>query len=179
MAACRHLPLDLVADGLHQVGLAHADAAIEEQWVVRFRRTLSHSLAGRVGKLVAAADHECIEGVARVQLRGAVPVKARLRNHLRARKPAIVTYRSCRGIAVRHELHVLIFQRQDCPGLPGSSRRTCLQRVESQGWGRERTGSRRWRGYSVSVSAKYRMSAGLLSFPAHPGCAATDWERES
>ena len=78
MAACGMPLLDLVPDGLHQVGLAHADAAIEEQRVVGLRRTLGDRLAGGVGELVAAADHERVEGVARIQLRGAVPVKARL-----------------------------------------------------------------------------------------------------
>jgi len=34
----REALLDLVPDGLHQVGLAHADAAIQEQRVVGFRR---------------------------------------------------------------------------------------------------------------------------------------------
>ena len=36
----RRPQLDLVADGLHQVGLAHADAAIQEQRVVGLGRTL-------------------------------------------------------------------------------------------------------------------------------------------
>ena len=71
--------LDLVADGLHQVGLAHADAAVEEERVVGLGRTLRHRLAGGVGELVAAADHEGVKGVARIQLRGAVPVKTSLR----------------------------------------------------------------------------------------------------
>ena len=32
----RQQALDFVTDGLHQVGLAHADATIQEQWVVGF-----------------------------------------------------------------------------------------------------------------------------------------------
>ena len=71
--------LDLVADGLHQMGLAHADAAVEEERVVGLGRTLGHGLAGGVGKLVAAADDEGVEGVARVELGRAVPVEAGLR----------------------------------------------------------------------------------------------------
>ncbi len=70
--------LDLVTDGLHQVGLAHADAAIQEERVVGFRRTFGHRLAGGVRELVAAADDEGVKGVARIQLRRAVPIKARL-----------------------------------------------------------------------------------------------------
>ena len=79
MAACGCRLLDLVADGLHQVGLAHADAAVEEERVVGFRRTFGDRLAGGVGELIAAADDECVEGVARIQLRRAVPVEACLR----------------------------------------------------------------------------------------------------
>ena len=75
----RHAPLDLVPDGLHQVGLAHADAAIQEERVIGLRGTLSHGLARRVSKLIAAADHERVKGVARIQLRRAIPIEARLR----------------------------------------------------------------------------------------------------
>ena len=75
----RRPPLDLVADRLHQVRLAHPDAAIQEQRVVGLRGPLGHSLAGRMGKLVAAADHECVKGVAWIQLRRAIPVEPPLR----------------------------------------------------------------------------------------------------
>ena len=112
MAACGMPPLDLVSDGLHQVGLAHADAAVQEQRVVGLRRTLGDRLAGRVRELVAAADHERVKGVARIQLRGAIPVEARLRRSRgcgdAASEPAIVPHRSCRRIIFRSdELHVV------------------------------------------------------------------------
>ena len=74
----RRAALDLVADRLHQVSLAHADAAVEEERVVGLGRALGHGLAGGVGKLVAAADDERVEGVARIQLRCAIPVEPRL-----------------------------------------------------------------------------------------------------
>jgi hypothetical protein len=70
--------LDFVSDGLHEVRLAHADAAIEEERVVGFGRTLGDGLAGGVGELVAGADDESVEGVARIQLRGAIPIEAGL-----------------------------------------------------------------------------------------------------
>ena len=89
MAACGMAALDLVADGLHQVGLAHADAAIQEERVVGLRRTLRDRLAGGVGELVAAADDEGVEGVARIQLRRAVPVEARLAKHATWRRSQV------------------------------------------------------------------------------------------
>ncbi len=62
----RLAPLHFVPNSLHQVGLAHADAAIQEQRVVSLRRTLRHRLARCMRELVAAADYECIERVARI-----------------------------------------------------------------------------------------------------------------
>ena len=59
----------MVADGLHQVGLAEADAAVEEQRVVASRGVLGHRPAGGVGELVGAADDEVVELIARVELR--------------------------------------------------------------------------------------------------------------
>ena len=65
-------------NSLHQVGFAHSDATVEEEWVVGLGWPLRYGLAGGVGKLVAAADDEGVEGVARIQLRGAVPIEAGL-----------------------------------------------------------------------------------------------------
>jgi hypothetical protein len=64
-----------VADGLHEVGLAHADAAIEEERVVGLGRAFRNGLASGVGKLVAAANDESVEGVTRVELGGAIPIE--------------------------------------------------------------------------------------------------------
>src|SRR5207248_9001388 len=71
--------LDLMPDGLHEVGLAHADAAIEEERVIGLRWPLRDGLARCVRKLISAADDESVEGVARIQLRSAIPVESRLR----------------------------------------------------------------------------------------------------
>jgi len=47
-----------MSDGLHEMGLAHADAAVQEQWVVSLGGTFCDRLAGGVSELVAAADDE-------------------------------------------------------------------------------------------------------------------------
>ena len=91
----RLAPLDFVSDGLHQMRLAHADAAIQEERVVGFGRTLGDGLACGMRELVAGADDESVEGVARVQLRRAIPVKPRLRRSGAGRKrgePAVVAH---------------------------------------------------------------------------------------
>ena len=77
--ACRGLAaLHLVADGVHQVRLAHSHAAIEEERIVGARGPLGDGQRGGARKLVAVADDEVVEGVARIQLRGGRPVEARL-----------------------------------------------------------------------------------------------------
>ena len=60
-----------VADGVHEVRLAEADAAVEEERVVGVAGSLGDGEAGRVGELVGRADDEGAEGVARVQVDGA------------------------------------------------------------------------------------------------------------
>ena len=69
-------------------------------------------------ELVAAADHESVKGIARIQLRRAVPVEARL-GGMRSGgnqvggKSAIVTHRGGGGIVLgRDELHFLELQAQ-------------------------------------------------------------------
>src|SRR5437899_12621909 len=86
-----------MTDGLHEVGFAHPDAAVQKQRVVGLGRPLSDCLAGRVGELVAVPDDESVERVARIQLGRAVPVEARLargtqgRNRGRGGEAAIAT----------------------------------------------------------------------------------------
>ena len=70
--------LYVVADGVHEMGLAHADAAVEEERVVGLGGALGDGLGGGHGELVAAADDEGVELVARVELGGGVPVEAGL-----------------------------------------------------------------------------------------------------
>ncbi len=58
----------VVADRVHEVRLAEAHAAVEEERVVRFARSVGDSGAGRDRELVRRSDHEGIEGVLRVDL---------------------------------------------------------------------------------------------------------------
>ncbi len=111
-------PLHLMPDGLHEMGFAHAHAAIQEQRVVGFGGTLGHGLAGGVGELVAAADDEGVEGVAGIQLRGAIPIKTGLgggagggcRNR---REAAIMFHRGGGGIVLRRdEFHIVELEPQ-------------------------------------------------------------------
>ncbi len=53
---------------MHQVRLAHAHAAVKEQWVVGFGGLLGHGARCGVRKFVGLADHEAIEGIAQVEL---------------------------------------------------------------------------------------------------------------
>ena len=52
-----------MADGLHQVGLAHSDAAVQKQRVIRLGRAFGDCARGGMGELVAGADDEIVEGV--------------------------------------------------------------------------------------------------------------------
>ena len=62
------LAVDLVADRLQEVGLAEADAAVDEQRVPARRRGVRHHAGRRVRELVGRSDDELVEGVARDQL---------------------------------------------------------------------------------------------------------------
>ena len=59
-------PEDLVRDRVHQVGLAEADAAVEEERVVGARGRFRDRARGGVRELVRGADDEVLEGEARV-----------------------------------------------------------------------------------------------------------------
>ena len=59
--------LDVVTDGVHEVGLAQADSAVDEERVVGLAGDLRHRPRGGVGKLVGRAHHEAVEGVLRIQ----------------------------------------------------------------------------------------------------------------
>ena len=58
---------DVVAHGVHQVGLAKAHAAVDEEGVVGLTRRLGHRQGGGVGHFVAVAHHEALEGVLGVE----------------------------------------------------------------------------------------------------------------
>jgi hypothetical protein len=49
------------ADGMHQVGLAHAHAAIDEQRIIAAGRVGGDGPGGGVRELVAGAHHEAVE----------------------------------------------------------------------------------------------------------------------
>ena len=70
-ALARELGDDLVADRVHQVGLAEAHAAVQEERVVGVAGALGDGQAGRVGQAVGRAHDEVGEGVARVDVGGA------------------------------------------------------------------------------------------------------------
>ena len=57
-ALARELGHDLVADGVHQVGLAEADAAVQEERVVGVAGALRDGQARGVGEPVGRADDE-------------------------------------------------------------------------------------------------------------------------
>src|SRR4051812_3718320 len=63
---------------MHQVGLAHTYTAVQEQRIVSLGRAFGYSHSRCARKLVAAADHEVVKRVARIQLRRRGPVEARL-----------------------------------------------------------------------------------------------------
>ncbi len=52
---------------VHQVRLAEADAAIQEQWVEADRSTLGHAFGGGMGQFVRLADNKGVKGKARIQ----------------------------------------------------------------------------------------------------------------
>ena len=54
---------DVLADGVQQMRLAQADAAVEEQRVVGLAGRLGDGQGGGVGKVVVVADDEGVEGV--------------------------------------------------------------------------------------------------------------------
>ena len=71
----RVLLADAVTDGVHQVGLAETDAAIDEERVVLAGRNLGDRARGGVRELVRRADDEGVEGVLGEEVgRGAVLV---------------------------------------------------------------------------------------------------------
>jgi hypothetical protein len=90
--------LDVVPDGVHEVGLAQAHSAIEEERVVALGRDLGHGPRGGMGELVGRADHEALEGVLRIEdgEGGRLPVRGgrRLRDRPRLR------------IAVEEDVHL-------------------------------------------------------------------------
>ena len=61
--------LQLMRDGMHQVGLPQTDAAIQEKRVEADGPALGHPAGGGMGQLVRLADDETVEGEAGIQRR--------------------------------------------------------------------------------------------------------------
>ena len=59
--------VDKVSDGMHQMRLSKADAAIEKQRVIRHTRCFRHRQGCRMGKPVGGAHHKCIKCRARIE----------------------------------------------------------------------------------------------------------------
>src|SRR5882762_8508684 len=60
---------NVLPDGLHQVGLAKTNTAINEQRVVCARGRLGYSKSGSMRNFIVRADHERFERVPRVESR--------------------------------------------------------------------------------------------------------------
>ena len=85
---------DFLADGLHQVGLAEAGAAVDEERVITDAGFLGHRLAGGVGELAVSTDHEAREGVGRVESRALDAALQRLA--FQRRRPCSAATAACR-----------------------------------------------------------------------------------
>ena len=59
----------ILSDGLHQMGFAQADAAVNEQRIVRARRGLCDGKTGCVRDFIVRADDEGFERVSRIESR--------------------------------------------------------------------------------------------------------------
>ena len=63
------------ADGVHQMGLPHPHAAVDEQRIVAARGVGGHRPRGGVRKLVAGPHHKGIEREFRIQIQGWTPTR--------------------------------------------------------------------------------------------------------
>ena len=68
----RMIDLIVMGDGVHQVRLAQAHAAIQEQGVEAHRPALGHAARGGMGQFVGFADDEIAECVSRIQRRAQI-----------------------------------------------------------------------------------------------------------
>src|ERR1022692_4115659 len=58
------------SNGMHQMSLAHPDAAVDKERVVASGRKRGNRSSGRVGELIAGSDNEVIKLEPRIQLPG-------------------------------------------------------------------------------------------------------------
>src|SRR6185369_12506074 len=108
--------LHFVTDGLHEVGLAHSDATVEEERIVGLGGRFGDGQRGCVCELVSASDDKSVEGVARVQLRGAIEVESNLRSAIGlpvfGKTPVMADRGFSHWIRGWNELYVLEFEAE-------------------------------------------------------------------
>ncbi len=92
----------LVAHGVHQVGLAQAHAAVDEQRVVHRARRAGHVQRRGAGHLVGAAGHQGVEGERRVE-----PVRVHGRRDVHGPR---LRRRARRDMAVRRRVGQRLFE---------------------------------------------------------------------
>jgi len=73
-----HAALHFMADGVHEMGFAHADSSVKEERIVDLGGIFCDFLGGFECEFVAWASDEAIELVTWVELGGGAPVKAAL-----------------------------------------------------------------------------------------------------
>ena len=73
----RKLGVDLVANRMHQVRLAEADPAVQQQRIVGLAHVGGHLRGGRLRQLVRLAFHEAVEHIERIQAVPTVPISRR------------------------------------------------------------------------------------------------------
>ena len=104
---CRLAIEDGVADRMHQVGLAEADTAVDEERVVGAAGTIRHLQCRRPGEVVGLAGHETGEGQVRIELGALV---RRPRSERREYRPGVAavagvdTARRSRGRIARQDV---------------------------------------------------------------------------
>ena len=59
----RRPALDMVADGVQEMGLAEPHTAVDEQGIIGPARRVCHRPCGGMGELVARPNHKIVEGV--------------------------------------------------------------------------------------------------------------------
>ena len=52
------MPQHVVGNGLHQMSLAKADTAIDQEWIIKSARLFRGSIGGSIGHLIAATFNE-------------------------------------------------------------------------------------------------------------------------
>ncbi|MNT68621.1 hypothetical protein D3C72_2068690 [compost metagenome] len=90
----------VIAHRMHQVSLAQAHAAIEEQRVVTMLGIVRHLPGRSTGQLVGLALDEIVEGEGTVQVAGVLEPAFHLNRALSARRSSL-TGSPCHGIKTR------------------------------------------------------------------------------